>query len=212
MANIYKSKFTGQEIDEILTNASNVTNIEANPSGEATEELTKLTIGDVTYNLGGGVPVEANPSGDGTAELTKIKIGDTVYSIPQGSGGGDTNFYENILIIQNGGSGALNSVSANDYITKVLTRKDSDNTAEKIITNNALVGASSSVYMLTIWYGAIKYTSITEWLSTSTTPSKYDIGGISITGATSGRSYGLKETATEPLIIVIAVIPSSGSN
>lgn len=60
MADIYKSKFTGQEIDDILTNASNVTNIEANPSGEATEELTKL------------------------------KIGDTIYSIPEQSGGGET--------------------------------------------------------------------------------------------------------------------------
>lgn len=91
MADIYKSKFTGQEIDDILTNASNVTNIEANPSGEATEELTKITIGGTTYFIPEsteGTVVEANPSGDATVELTKLKIGDTIYSIPQGGGGG----------------------------------------------------------------------------------------------------------------------------
>lgn len=92
MADIYKSKFTGQEIDDILTNASNVTNIEANPSGEATEELTKITIGDTTYSIPEGTEgtvVEANPSGEATVELTKLKIGDTIYSISQGGGGGE---------------------------------------------------------------------------------------------------------------------------
>lgn len=87
MVDIYKSKFTGQEIDDILTNASNVTNIEANPSGEATEELTKITIGDTVYSIPEGVVIEGNPSGDATVELTKLKIGDIIYSIPQGSGG-----------------------------------------------------------------------------------------------------------------------------
>ena len=82
---IYKSKFTGQEIDDILTDASNVTNIEANPSGEATEELTKLTIGDTTYSIPEGTVVEGNPSGVATEELTKITIGDTTYSIPEGT-------------------------------------------------------------------------------------------------------------------------------
>lgn len=85
---IYKSKFTGQEIDDILTNASNVTNIEANPSGEATEDLTKITIGDTTYSIPEGTVVEGNPSGDATVELTKLKVGDTIYSVPQGGGGG----------------------------------------------------------------------------------------------------------------------------
>lgn len=91
MADIYKSKFTGQEIDDILSNASNVANIEANPSGEATEVLTKITIGNTTYSIpegGEGTVVEGNPSGEATVELTKLKIGNTIYSIPQGGGGG----------------------------------------------------------------------------------------------------------------------------
>ena len=98
---IYKSKFTGQEIDDILTNASNVTNIEANPSGEATEELTKLTIGGTTYSIPEGTVVEGNPSGDATVELTKLKIGDTIYSIPQGSGGGGTQLYKHTVVCSN---------------------------------------------------------------------------------------------------------------
>lgn len=83
---IYKSKFTGQEIDDILTNASNAINIEANPSVEATEELTKLTIGDTTYSIPEGTEgtvVVGNPNENPTEELTKLKVGDVVYSIPE---------------------------------------------------------------------------------------------------------------------------------
>lgn len=90
MADIYKSKYTGEQIEEMLENASRVAKVEANPTGEATEELTKITIGDTTYSIPEGTEgtvVEGNPSGDATVELTKLKIGDTIYSIPQGSGG-----------------------------------------------------------------------------------------------------------------------------
>lgn len=91
MADIYKSKYTGEQIEEMLENASRVAKVEANPTGEATEELTKITIGDTTYSIPEGTEgtvVEGNPSGDATVELTKLKIGDTIYSIPQGNGGG----------------------------------------------------------------------------------------------------------------------------
>lgn len=105
MADIYKSKFTGQEIDDILTNASNATNIEANPSGEATEELTKITIGDITYSIPEGTEgtvVEGNPSGNATVELTKLKIGNIIYSIQQG--GGSTQLYRHSIRITKSGS------------------------------------------------------------------------------------------------------------
>lgn len=91
MADIYKSKYTGEQIEEMLENASRVAKVEANPTGDATEELTKITIGDTTYSIPEGTEgtvVEGNPSGDATVELTKLKIGDTIYSIPQQSGGG----------------------------------------------------------------------------------------------------------------------------
>lgn len=84
MVNIYKSKFTGEQIDQMLEDASKAVNIEANPTREATEELTKITIGDKTYSIPEGA-VEGNPTGDATVELTKITIGDTTYSIPEGT-------------------------------------------------------------------------------------------------------------------------------
>lgn len=37
---------------------------------------------------GGGTEVIANPTGDPTAELTKVSIGGVIYSLPQGGGGG----------------------------------------------------------------------------------------------------------------------------
>lgn len=86
MANIYKSNFTGQEIDEILTKAKNANKVEANPTTDATDNLSKLTVGNTTYSVPTGVNVEANPSGDATAELSKLKVGETIYSIPNNSG------------------------------------------------------------------------------------------------------------------------------
>ena len=85
MANIYKSKFTGEQIDQMLEDASKAVNIEGNPSGEATVELTKLKIGDTTYSIPEGAVVEGNPSGEATEELAKITIGDKTYSIPEGA-------------------------------------------------------------------------------------------------------------------------------
>lgn len=72
----FKSKFTGQEIDDILTNASNVTNIEANPSGDATVELTKLKIGDTIYSIpqGGGGGGEVTLGHNITTNLTVTKV------------------------------------------------------------------------------------------------------------------------------------------
>lgn len=87
MANIFKSKYTGEQIEEILDRANNVTDITPNPEEEATEELQKITIGGTTFSIPKGVTVEGNPSGDATVELTKLKVGDVIYSIPQGSGG-----------------------------------------------------------------------------------------------------------------------------
>lgn len=61
--------------------------VEANPSGTASSELTKLRIGDSIYSLPDGVNVVANPQQTGTIDLTSIQIDQTVYNIPQGGGG-----------------------------------------------------------------------------------------------------------------------------
>ena len=45
-----------------------------------------LGSGDITIE-GGGTEVEANPTGEATATLSKIKIGETVYTAPQGPQG-----------------------------------------------------------------------------------------------------------------------------
>ena len=57
----------------------------ANPSGAATDSLTKISIDNVIYSLSGtGTYVEANPSGTGSTDLTSVEIGSTIYNIPQG--------------------------------------------------------------------------------------------------------------------------------
>lgn len=54
MANIFKSKYTGEQIEEILDKSNNVTDITPNPTGEATEELTKIGIGGNIFSISGG--------------------------------------------------------------------------------------------------------------------------------------------------------------
>lgn len=104
MANIFKSKYTGEQIEEILDKANNVTDITPNPEAEATEELQKITIGSTTFSIPKGTTVEGNPSEDATEELTKLKVGDTVFSIPQGSGG-NANVYLHIYNVEFSKSG-----------------------------------------------------------------------------------------------------------
>lgn len=95
--NIFKSKFTGEQIEAILEKANNITDITPNPTEEATEELQKITIGDTIFYIPKSIIVEANPSEDATEELTKLKVGDTVFSIPQQSGNGGENIYKHIF-------------------------------------------------------------------------------------------------------------------
>ena len=159
MANIYKSKFTGEQIDQMLEDASKAVNIEVNPSGEATEELTKITIGDktysipegtvvegnpsgeateeltkltigeTTYSIPEGTAVEGNPSGDSTVELTKLKIGDTIYSIPQGGGGGTT-LYKHSLKINGQGYSSM-------YVVNTSPNKITDESTPRLYLASA---------------------------------------------------------------------------
>lgn len=107
MANIFKSKFTGEHIEEILDKANNVTDVQANNGEPTTADLSTLKIGDVNYKIPEPsapetpIIVEANPSGDATAELSKLKVGETIYSIPQNSGGGGTQLYKHTVVCSN---------------------------------------------------------------------------------------------------------------
>lgn len=48
---------------------------------------------------GGGTEVVANPTGEATEELTKLQVGSSVYSIPTGGSGGGTYLYKHELTI-----------------------------------------------------------------------------------------------------------------
>ena len=64
--------------------------VEANPTGEASDTLEKIKIGESVYAIPQGEigdQVEANPTGEATETLEKIKIGETIYTAPQGPAG-----------------------------------------------------------------------------------------------------------------------------
>ena len=111
MANIYKSKYTGEQIEDILDKADGISvqsgatdeefegitidgktyhlpqqehiNVVANPSTTPTEELTKVEIGNTTYSIPQPQTVVANPSGSGSNNLNKLQVGNTIYNVPQ---------------------------------------------------------------------------------------------------------------------------------
>lgn len=76
---------TQTAIDEVC---GNIIEVEANPSGTATTELTKLGIDGAIYDIPVGSEVEANPSGTATTTLNKIEIDGVIYDLPSGGGGG----------------------------------------------------------------------------------------------------------------------------
>lgn len=61
------------------------TKVEANPTDTATDNLTKIEIDGVVYNVS---DVEANPTGTATQTLSKLRVGNTIYNVPSGGGGG----------------------------------------------------------------------------------------------------------------------------
>ena len=73
MANIFKSKYTGEQIEEILDKANNVTDIQANNGEPTTADLTTLKIGDVNYKI-------PEQSGGGETPTNRIKF--TINGIP----------------------------------------------------------------------------------------------------------------------------------
>lgn len=56
-------------------------NVEGDITGEALNEVLKAIVDD------GGTEVEANPTGEATETLGKLKIGETIYTAPQGPQG-----------------------------------------------------------------------------------------------------------------------------
>ena len=106
----YSSKYAEYGINEIVLNESTITGItnnpsgssstlavsqralsnfkqvEANPVGTPTADLTTIKIDNTIYELDAGTNVEANPLAEPTDELTKLKIDSTVYSISGGGG------------------------------------------------------------------------------------------------------------------------------
>ena len=69
---------------ESIVKALPVTVIEANPEGEASTDLTKLTVGETIYAIPEATAIEANPEGEATVDLTKLLISETVYEIASG--------------------------------------------------------------------------------------------------------------------------------
>ena len=66
------------------------TTVIANPTGTATNDLTKLQVGEDVYNIpSGGTTVVANPIQPALAALTKLQVESTIYSIPSGGGASD---------------------------------------------------------------------------------------------------------------------------
>lgn len=93
------------------------TEVEANPSGTATDELDSVRIGDTIYDIpsggGGGTTVIANPSDAATDDLVKLQVANTIYGIEAGT---------NVVANPSGtASGDLNSIQIGSTIYDIPT-------------------------------------------------------------------------------------------
>ena len=82
---IYKSKYTGAEIDAAVAKAGDATKVTANPTLAGTEAaLTGLEVGDTKYKVEQPINVVANPTLAGTeTALEGLEVGDTKYKVEQ---------------------------------------------------------------------------------------------------------------------------------
>ena len=77
---IYRSNYTGEQIDTILAKAEG---IEVNKAEPTTATATKLTVDNVTYELKAGTDVVPNPPQTASAELHKLAINNVIYEIAE---------------------------------------------------------------------------------------------------------------------------------
>lgn len=98
---IYKSKYTGREIDAAVAKAADATKVTANPSLAGTEAaLTGLEVGTTKYKVEQPINVVANPTLAGTeSALEGLQVGNTKYKV-----GGD----ESVMILAFTSQTALN--------------------------------------------------------------------------------------------------------
>ena len=106
---IYKSKYTGAEIDAAVAKAGDATKVTANPTLAGTESaLTGLEVGTTKYKVNQPINVVANPTLAGTEDtLIGLQIGDTKY---KAGGGGNCEY---ISYTMSGGSATINETYAN---------------------------------------------------------------------------------------------------
>lgn len=113
MANVYKSSYTGEQIEQMLAKTEDIQTVTAFPDTQDDDYLGALEIDNRPYLIPKGTKVEANvggvegayiltitigdqkyvmpayvspnPAESGTVELNKLAIGSTIYTIPKGT-------------------------------------------------------------------------------------------------------------------------------
>lgn len=113
MANVYKSRYTGEQIEQLLNKANDIQTVTAFPDPQDGDYLGAIEIDNRPYLIPKGTKVEANvggvegayiltitigeqkyvmpayvspnPAESGTIELNKLAIGSTIYTIPNGA-------------------------------------------------------------------------------------------------------------------------------
>ena len=97
MANIYKSNYTGEQID----NSVGLTQENTATQGQV---LTANGTGGAVWQDAKGTEVVANPVLAGTeGDLTGLEVAGTKYKVSTGGSGGGTQLYAHHIIIFNGG-------------------------------------------------------------------------------------------------------------
>lgn len=201
MADIFKSSFTGEEIEQILKKAQVLKDVSANPAKVSESNLVKIEIDGVVYSLPPyvsanvqqpiaddlknikigdrvlGLPqipyIEPNPAQEPTQELNKVKIDSIVYSLPQ----------------------PTEQVEANptDEGTEILSKLKVGNKTYTILSAGAPIEISTEAAMDVVLAGA-QVGAVFKYIGTTT--SKYENGALYVVEEEVERTYSLTITNT----------------
>lgn len=214
MADIFKSKYTGEKIEALLDKADGIAiqtgatddefegitiegktyhlpqpqdtqDVVANPTDEATEDLTKLKVGNTTYSIPqNGSSVVANPSAQGTANLERLEVDGRVYDLPQAvevqanpQGGGDIDLNSIRIGGVNYNIVEPETIAANPLqeATVILSKLQIGSTVYAILPAGAPIEISTEAAMDAVLEGA-QIGAVFKYIGETT--SKYENGAL----------------------------------
>ena len=164
MANVYKSRYTGEQIEQLLNKANDIQTITAFPDPQDGDYLGAIEIDNIPYLIPKGTSVSANEGAREGGYLYTIEIGADKFLLPK---------YVEAINAASAGSGTpLKKLIIGDILYEIPQ-------GAEVKAND---GAVEGGYLYTITIGVDKYLlpKYVEAITTSSVPEGVELKGLTI--------------------------------